>query len=115
MLFRSRGLARDHVRGHLWVHLAAMSGDARAVKYRDLVAKWLKLPQITQAQNPARKCQNKTFARCDQMSAWPAFAVSGACLCLPLTPVLAAPAVRALSPGAVKILEHAGRRAPGTH
>lgn len=59
------GVAQDHVRAYLWLHLAAMSGDARAVKYRDLVAKRLKPPQITQAQNLARECQKKKFAGCE--------------------------------------------------
>ena len=44
---------------------------------------------------------------------WPARAVSGACLCLPLAPALAAQALGPLPPEAVQILEQAGIRAPG--
>jgi hypothetical protein len=49
----------------MWFELAAMSGEAEAIKNRDIAAKRITPPQIAEAQKLARDCQQRNFKGCD--------------------------------------------------
>jgi TPR repeat protein len=59
------GTARDYVRAHMWLSLAAMSSDQKvAYSILELVAAKMTPDQISQAQIMTKKCQQSHFARC---------------------------------------------------
>ena len=49
----------------MWYNLAAVKGDADAVKSRDIIAKKMTTQQIAEAQKLARECQARNFKNCD--------------------------------------------------
>ena len=49
----------------MWWNLAAVKGDADAVKNRDMIAKQMTPQQIAEAQKLARECQAGNFKNCD--------------------------------------------------
>jgi TPR repeat protein len=65
MYHYGHGVTQDYVRAHMWLNLGAASGDADAVKNRDLVASKMTPQQIAQAQIMARDCQQKNFKGCE--------------------------------------------------
>lgn len=59
-----RGVPMDYVRAHIWFNLAAVKGDADAVKGRDFVAGKMTPQQMAEAQKLARECQARNFKNC---------------------------------------------------
>jgi TPR repeat protein len=60
-----QGVVQDEKRAHMWSNLAAATGNANAVKLRDLVASKMTTQQVAEAQKLARECQAKNFKNCD--------------------------------------------------
>lgn len=63
----SNGLAfaRDYIRAYIWFDIAAASGSGEAAKKREMVAGWMTLQQLSEAQKLARDCKRRDFKRCD--------------------------------------------------
>ena len=59
-----QGVPMDYVRAHMWFNLAAVKGDADAVKNRDIAAKNMTPQQMAEAQKLARECQARNFKGC---------------------------------------------------
>ena len=53
MYAKGQGVPQDYVQAHKWLNLGATSGDADAVKVRDLVASMMTPAQIAEAQRLA--------------------------------------------------------------
>ena len=53
MYAKGQGVAQDYVQAHKWFNLGATSGDAKAVKNRDIVASEMTPAQIAEAQRLA--------------------------------------------------------------
>ncbi len=64
MYYIGQGVVQDYVRAHMWLNLAAVSGDAGAVKNRDIVAAKMSSQQILEAQKLARECRESHFKNC---------------------------------------------------
>ena len=64
MYGKGQGVPMDDVRAHMWFNLAAVKGDAIAVKNRDIIAKRLTPQQMAEAQKLARECQARNFKGC---------------------------------------------------
>ena len=62
---RGQGVARDLVRAHMWLSIAAASGSANAIKSRDIVAQNMSSQQIAAAEKSARECQARKLKGCD--------------------------------------------------
>jgi TPR repeat protein len=62
---KGEGVAQDYLRAHMWLNLAAIGGDADAVKSRDITARKMTPQQIAEAQKLARECQARNFKNCD--------------------------------------------------
>lgn len=66
---RGRGVRKDVVRALMWYTIAAalLNGDEgkTAIERRDYLASRLTAPQIEQAQELARRCQQSEFKECD--------------------------------------------------
>ena len=60
-----QGVVQDYMRAHIWFNLAAVTGNADAVKNRDSIAKQMTPQQIAEAQKLARECQARNFKNCD--------------------------------------------------
>ena len=58
-------LVQDYTRAHMWLNLAAVTGNATAVKNRDIIASKMTSQQIAEAQKLARECQARNFKNCD--------------------------------------------------
>ena len=54
MYRQGQGVQQDHVQAHLWLSLAAASGEKGAIKFRDLLAAKMTASQIEEAQRLAR-------------------------------------------------------------
>ena len=65
MYGKGQGVPMNDVRAHMWFNLAAVKGDADAVKNRDIAAKRLTPQQMAEAQKLARECQAQNFKGCD--------------------------------------------------
>ena len=69
MYERGRGVRKDVVRALMWYHIAAamLNGDEgkAALKRRDHLTSQMTAPQIEQAQEMARRCQQSQFKECD--------------------------------------------------
>ena len=69
MYERGRGVRKDVVRALMWYHIAAamLNGDEgkAALKRRDHLTSQMTVPQIEQAQEMARRCQQSQFKECD--------------------------------------------------
>ena len=55
------GVAQDYVKAHMWWNIAAIDGDADAIKNRDIVAKKMTPAQIEKAQEAASRCIKQNF------------------------------------------------------
>jgi TPR repeat protein len=55
--FNGQGVVRDFVRAHMWLHLAAVSGDKEAARGEALVAREMTPAQIEAAQRLASEWQ----------------------------------------------------------
>ena len=64
MYGKGQGVPMDDVRAHMWFNLAAVKGDADAVKNRDIAAKKMTPQQMAEAQKLARECQARDFKGC---------------------------------------------------
>ena len=64
MYDNGRGVLRDYFRAHMWLNIAASSGDTDAVTNRDIVAKQMTPSQLETAQKLARECVRKNFKGC---------------------------------------------------
>jgi hypothetical protein len=49
----------------MWLNLAAVTGNAYAVKNRDIIAAKMTLQQVAEAQKLALECQARNFKNCD--------------------------------------------------
>ena len=58
------GVIEDDVYDHMWLNIAASSGNKNAVKNRDIVAKGMTPAQIAEAQKLARECVRKKYKGC---------------------------------------------------
>ncbi|MDH4371691.1 MAG: sel1 repeat family protein [Nitrospira sp.] len=69
MYERGRGVRKDVVRALMWYHVAVamLNGDEgkAAVTRRDHLTSQMTAPQIEQAQELARRCQQSQFKTCD--------------------------------------------------
>ena len=65
MYVKGQGVVQDFTRAHMWWNLAAVTGNADAVKNRDMIAKQMTPQQIAEAQKLARECQARNFKNCD--------------------------------------------------
>jgi uncharacterized protein len=52
------------VYAHMWWNIAASSGDADAVKNRDIIAGKMTVSQLEKAQELARECVKKEYKGC---------------------------------------------------
>ena len=59
MYYEGQGVARDHVRAHMWMSLAALQGQANAANYRDEIAKKLTPAQVTESLKLVREWKPK--------------------------------------------------------
>ena len=59
-----RGVMQDYVRAHMWMNIAASSGNKRSVKNRDIVAGRMTPADISMAQKLARECVRKNYKGC---------------------------------------------------
>ena len=59
-----RGVIQDNVYAHMWWNIAASSGEKKASKNRDMVAKQMTPSQIEKAQDLARECVAKNYKGC---------------------------------------------------
>ena len=64
MYGKGQGFPMDYVLAHMWFNLAAMNGNANAVKNRGILAKRLTPQQMAEAQKLARECQARDFKGC---------------------------------------------------
>ena len=61
---RGEGVIQDIVYAHMWLNIAASSGDKGAIKTRDIIAKRMNPSQIEAAQNLSRACISKKYKGC---------------------------------------------------
>ena len=62
MYYKGRGVSQDYVRAHMWINLAAATGDETARGDRDLITKKMTPAQIAEAQKLARRwCPKKIW------------------------------------------------------
>jgi TPR repeat protein len=61
---RGQGVIQDNVYAHMWLNIAASSGDKGAVKNRDIVAGWMTPSQLEKSQDLARECVRKKYKGC---------------------------------------------------
>jgi len=54
MYYKGRGVPQDYVRAHMWINLAAATGDETAREERDLITKKMTPAQISEAEKLAR-------------------------------------------------------------
>jgi len=59
-----RGVIQDNVYAHMWLNIAASSGNETASKNRDIVAKRMTPADISAAQKLARECIRKKYKGC---------------------------------------------------
>jgi hypothetical protein len=59
MYYEGQGVARNHVRAHMWMSLAALAGDANAAGYRDEIASKLTTAQVEQSLKLVREWKPK--------------------------------------------------------
>ena len=64
MYRKGQGVPQDYVQAHMWLNLAASSGDKNAVKNRAIVAEQMSSSQIGKAQDLARECVKKKYKGC---------------------------------------------------
>jgi len=64
MYYKGQGVIQDNVYAHMWVNIAASTGDAKAAKRRDFVAKRMTAADISKAQELARECVRKNYKGC---------------------------------------------------
>jgi TPR repeat protein len=64
MYAKGQGVIEDHVFAHMWLDIAALSGDKKAVKNRDIVAGWMTPADISAAKKLARECVRKKYKGC---------------------------------------------------
>ena len=64
MYYDGRGVSQDDVYAHMWSNIAASTGDAEAIKNRDIVAEYMTPAQIAEAQKLARECVRKNYKGC---------------------------------------------------
>ena len=60
-----QGVAQDYVTAHMWLNIAASSGDADAQKIRDIVQDQMTPETIGEAHRRARVCINSGYEDCD--------------------------------------------------
>jgi len=60
---KGEGVPQDYVQAHMWLNLAAASGNSDAGKYRDLAARIMTPEQIAEAQRLAREWTVKANVR----------------------------------------------------
>jgi TPR repeat protein len=58
------GVIQDNVYAHMWLNIAASSGDKDAVKNRYIVAGWMTPSQLETAEKLARECVRKKYKGC---------------------------------------------------
>jgi len=58
------GVILDNVRAHMWLNIAASSGEKDASKNRDIVANRMTPADISAAQKLARECVRKKLKGC---------------------------------------------------
>ncbi len=61
MYDKGHGVPQDYVRAHMWINLAAATGDETARGDRDLITKKMTPAQIAEAQKLARRWGPKKF------------------------------------------------------
>ncbi|MDP6417655.1 MAG: sel1 repeat family protein, partial [Gammaproteobacteria bacterium] len=59
-----RGVIQDNVYAHMWLNIAASSGDKDAIGIRDIIAKRMTPSQLEKAQDLARECVRKNYKGC---------------------------------------------------
>jgi len=65
MYANGQGVPQDYVYAHMWVNIAASSGQSNnASKNRDIVAKEMTPSQLEKAQDLARECVRKKYKGC---------------------------------------------------
>jgi uncharacterized protein len=65
MYGKGRGVLQDYVRAHMWLNIAASSGESKnASKNRDIIAKRMTPSQLEKAQDLARECVRKKYKGC---------------------------------------------------
>mgnify|MGYP003655751133 CR=1 len=58
------GFIQGNVYAHMWLNIAASSGNKGSVKNRDIVAGWMTPSQLETAQKLARECVRKKYKGC---------------------------------------------------
>jgi hypothetical protein len=59
-----KGGIKDWVYAHMWLNIAASSGNKNAVKKRNIFVKRMTPAQIAEAQKLARECVRKKYKGC---------------------------------------------------
>lgn len=65
MYDNGKGVPQDFVRSYVWFNIASTSGDAQAVKYRDIERGKLNPDQIIDAQSKAKECFEAKNSLCN--------------------------------------------------
>ena len=60
-----KGVLQDDLQAHMWMNLAAVSGDKGAQKARDVIAEQMTIQQKAKAQAMAKKCLVSKYKDCD--------------------------------------------------
>ena len=58
------GVIQDDVYAHMWLNIAASSGNENAKKGREIVSEYMTKEQVAKAQELARECVKKDYKGC---------------------------------------------------
>ena len=64
MYYKGQGVLLDNVYAHMWLNIAASTGNKKAAKNRDIIAKLMTPSQLEKAQDLARECVAKDYKGC---------------------------------------------------
>jgi len=64
MYGEGKGVPQDYVRTHMWLSLAASTGNENAIKGRDIVMEGMTPADLSAAQKLARECVAKNYKGC---------------------------------------------------
>ena len=64
MYYEGLGVPQDNVYAHMWLNIAASSGDKDAVEFRDWVGEKMTPSQLETSQRIAGECVRKQYKGC---------------------------------------------------
>ena len=63
--FEGEGVLQDYLQAHMWLNLAAVSGNLKVKEARGLIAENMTSQQIAKTQEMVKECQASQFKDCD--------------------------------------------------